>query len=76
MFDEFESNLEPEECPDCGSKRTRSVDYTNYHKCEDCSAMWGFNEGDLNDIDNNDEIPVEFIEFVNEQAKELNGSNF
>ena len=72
----FATDLMAEECPHCTSNHTRFVDYTNYHKCEDCSAMWGFNEGDLNDIDNNDEIPVEFIEFVNEQAKELNGSNF
>ncbi len=38
--------------------------------------MLGFNEGDINDTDNNDEIPIDFIEFVNEQAKELNDSNF
>lgn len=72
----FTMDLTPEKCPDCGSNHTRFFDYTHYHKCEDCSAMWGFNKGALNDTATNDEILLEFIEFVNEQAKELNDLNF
>ncbi len=37
----------PEVCPDCGSNHTRTDWLFNFHKCEDCSAMWKINEIDL-----------------------------
>lgn len=52
MFNEHE-DLAPEQCPDCGGNHTRTDWIFNFHKCEDCSALWAF---DKNDPDYDDEI--------------------
>ncbi|WP_144405646.1 hypothetical protein [Aliterella atlantica] len=46
MFDELDSDLVPEECPSCGSNHTYFDRAFNFHKCEDCSLMWGFDSDD------------------------------
>lgn len=67
MIDEENySDLEPEQCPDCGSKHTRTDSLFNWHKCEDCSAMWGFDENDPD----YDEIPLENMAAANLEALE------
>lgn len=45
MFNEHE-DLAPEQCPDCGSNHTRTDWIFNFHKCEDCSALWAFDKND------------------------------
>jgi hypothetical protein len=65
MFDEYE-DLAPEQCPDCGGNHTRTDWLFNFHKCEDCSALWAF---DKNDPDYDEIDPIVDIEAISELTK-------
>ena len=72
MIEETYSDLEPEECPDCGSNHTRTDSLFNWHKCEDCSAMWGF---DKDDPDYDEIDPIQDIEAISQLTKNLDESH-
>ena len=60
-----------EQCPECGTKANYDSTF-GYYQCTFCDLKWGFDEDDPD----YDEIPLEYIESVNENAKNLAESDF